>query len=218
MITSEKEMDKSKNLFDSGMTVTNKSLVPLTKAHRFSSKQVRNKWCKQLLYKLHIIHTEFADAQCNVCLENLKVDENNDLVLTNVSENSTNDAEKVTDVKYKAPELLRCNEHSKAGDVWATGICIYFIINSTFSWKIAVENDCDFSLWKTEGKFSSTVDSSLTRILEQMLCVKPDMRADTREILKMLWDRERVSEILGELVFCYLEAFVKITADLFKAM
>ena len=198
MITSEKEMDKPKNLFDSGMTVTNKNLVPLTKALKCSSKQVRNKWCKQLLYKLHIIHTEFADAQCNVCIDNIKVDENNNLVLTNVSENLTSYAEIVTDLKYKAPELLRCNEHSKAGDVWATGICIYYIINSSFPWKIAGENDCDFSLWKSEGKFSATVDSSFARILKQMLCVKPDMRADTREILKMLWDRGNDEEILGE--------------------
>ena len=129
---------------DISTTKNDKGLVSLTKALKFSSKQVRNKWCKQLLYKLFIIHNEFDNAKCNVCLENLKVNEDNNLVLTNVFQSSTTDTKLATDTKFKAPELLNCNNGSKAGDVWAAGICIYYVINSSFPWQVGDEKDENF--------------------------------------------------------------------------
>ena len=177
-------------------TRNEKGLVSLTKALKFSSKQVRNKWCKQLLYKLFIIHNEFDNAKCNVCLENLKVNEDNNLVLTNVFQSSTTDTKLATDTKFKAPELLNCNNGSKAGDVWAAGICIYYVINLSFPWQVADEKDENFYRWKFEGRFSSTVDSTFVRVLTQMLCVEPNTRASIKEVLKTL-NSETNETVLG---------------------
>ena len=190
--------DKTQNLLSIDTTEDKMFLVPLTKVVSFSSKKLRQKWCKQLLYKLHIIHSEFANAHCNVCLDNLKVDGNNDLVLTNVSENSANDAKLVTDAEFKAPELLNCDETSKAGDVWAAGMCVYYVINLSFPWQVADEKDASFCLWKREGKFSSTVESSFVKVIAQMLCVDPVVRASTKEALKRLWDDKTDAEVLSK--------------------
>ena len=188
----------SKNPINADLTTTRKekSLVSLTKVLKFSSKQVRSKWCKQLLYKLYIIHNEFANAKCNVCLDNLKVDEDNNLVLTNVFQNSTTDTKLATDIKFKAPELLDCNNESKTGDVWAAGICIYYVINLSFPWQVADEKDAKFYKWKFEGMFSSAVDSSFERVLTQMLCVEPNTRASIKEVLKTL-NSETNETVLG---------------------
>ena len=173
-------------------------LVPLTKVVNISSKELRIKWCKQLLCKLHIVHSEFSDAKCNICLDNLKVDRNSNLVLTNVSENSTDDAKLITDVEFKAPELLNCDKTSKAGDVWAAGICVYYVINLSFPWQVADERDENFRLWKCEGKFSSTVESWLVKMLARMLCVDPVVRANTEEALKHLWDDKTEAVVLSK--------------------
>ena len=173
-------------------------LIPLTKVVSFSSKEVRTKWCKQLLCKLHIIHSEFSDAKCNICLDNLKVDRNSNLVLTDVFEKSTYDAKLITDVEFKAPELLNCDKTSKPGDVWAAGICVYYVINLSFPWQVADERDENFRLWKCEGKFSSTVESWLVKMLARMLCVDPVVRANTEEALEHLWDDKTEEAVLSK--------------------
>ena len=118
-------------------------------------------------------------------------------MLTNVFQGSTTDTE-ATDIKFKAPEMLNCNNRSKAGDVWAAGICIYYVINLSFPWRVADEKDENFYKWKYERRFSSTIDSSFVRILTLMLCVEPNTRASINEVLKHFWDREVDRVVLGD--------------------
>ena len=195
-------VDKTQNPLNLYTTKDKTCLTSLTKLLNFSSKQIRNKWCKQLLYKLHIIHNEFENAQCNVCLDNLKVDNNKNLVLVNVFENLTNDTKLGTDTKFKAPELLNCNEGNKSGDVWAAGICVYYVINFSFPWQIADEKDAEFRLRKSKGKFASTAESSFVPMLTQMLCIDPSMRASTKEVLKYCWDSKADAVILSKFYLC----------------
>ena len=123
-------------------------------------------------------------------------------MLTNVFQGSTTDTE-ATDIKFKAPEMLNCNNRSKAGDVWAAGICIYYVINLSFPWRVADEKDENFYKWKYERRFSSTIDSSFVRILTLMLCVEPNTRASINEVLKHSWDREVDRVVLGDFKYTY---------------
>ena len=188
---SSNDVYETKRRFSIDAAEDNKNLVPLTKVLTFSCQQVKTKWCRQLLYKLHIIHDVFENAQCNICLDNLKVDINNDLVLINVSESCN--TKLLVDTKFKAPELINCDKRSKAGDVWASLICIYYIINLSFPWKIAAKKDDNFCLWQNKGIFSSTSEGLYSQVLIQMLCVDPNMRVSIKEVIKSTCDNKTVT-------------------------
>ena len=159
------------------------SLIPLKKLLKHSTEKLKNKWCIQLLYKTKIIHDEMEDTKYNICLDNLKVDSKNNLIITNESKNSDVDTEVQTDVRYKAPELINSNETSKAGGVWATGICVYYIKNLSFPWKAAVKSDENYCLWANKGIFPSTSNDSYLRISKLMLCVDPKNRPSIKDVI-----------------------------------
>ena len=173
---------KSNNTNKQYITRKNGSLIALTEVLRCSTPQLRNKWCNQLLYKLHIIHNVFEKYHCNICLDSLKVDNKNNLVIVNVLENVSNYKESQTDIRFKAPELINRNIRSKAGDVWATGICIYYIKNLKFPWNIADDRDENYRLWKKSGKFLSSLLQS--EIINKALVVDPKKRSKIEEIIK----------------------------------
>ena len=173
-----------------------KSLVSLKQVLEFSSEDLRKKWCKQLLFKIHILHTKFESAQCNVCFGNLKVDNNENLVLVNVSEKS-NGKELISDVQFDAPELFNCKQKSKASDIWATGICIYYINCLKFPWETAVKSDLKFSLWAIEGIFPCSVNNTYSRIVKQMLCVDPQMRPSIKHLVQKTIDDKVDSNTFG---------------------
>ena len=201
MSSKHKEKDRKQNLSCDYEAKKINALTPLTKVLESSSQQLRNKWCEQLLYKLHIIHNKFKNAKFSVCLGNLKIDKSNNLVLINVLDNTTskNKATKQEDVRYKAPELINCNETNKAGDVWATGICIYFIINYTFPWKVANKNDKNFCLWANKGTFPQNMNSYHTRILKKMLCVDSTMRPSIKNVFRVMYDTGVDKNVISKL-------------------
>ena len=168
----------------------------MTKKVNFSSQHLRNKWCKQLLYKLYIIHNGFNKVHGSICLDNLKVDQNDNLILTNVSENSSVDVE--TDIKFKAPELISCCKTSKAADVWATGICIYYITYLNFPLETAERSDKRYCLMADEDILLSSKNISYTKIIQQMVCVDLKMRPSIKNILKSTCDYELDSNILSK--------------------
>ena len=179
----------------------NKQLISLTEVLNTSSQKLRNKWCKQLLYKLNIIHNAFQIAQCNICLDNFKVDKNNNLNLVNVSEKPGVYRKIPIDVKFLAPELLGGNIRSKAGDIWATGICIFFINNLYFPWKIATNNDIKFYSWANDGIFPTNLDNSYLEAAKKMLSVEPQMRPSIKNVIKMTLDRESDGNSLSKFLW-----------------
>ena len=78
---------KSNNSSKQYRSRKNGILIALTEVLRCSNPQLRNKWCNQSLYKLHIIHNVLENSHCNICLDSLKVDNENSLVIVNVLEN-----------------------------------------------------------------------------------------------------------------------------------
>ena len=166
------------------------NLTALTSVLDSTSQQLRHKWCESLLYKLYIIHNEFENANFNVCLENLKIDNHNNLVLVNVSDNGklSENTRTQTDARFVAPELMKCNETSKAGDVWAAGICIYYIINSKFPWNIADKSDDRFCAWASRGVFPGSEDDSFMRVVKKMLCVDSKMRPCIKNVISLTSD------------------------------
>ena len=121
------------------------------------------------------------------------VDKNNNLVLINLSNNQSCNTSLINgathkDDRFKALELIRNCEKSKAGDIWAAGICIYYMINSTFPWKIATKNDKSFCMWAERGVFPKSIYSSHTRVLKKMLCVDYKARPNIKGIIRTTVD------------------------------
>ena len=98
--------------------------VTLLDSLKVSSQKLKDKWCKQLLYKLNIIHNSFENVQYNICFDNLMVDRNNNLVLINVSDKPCLIRMLQDHTDFKAPELVGSSIRSRSGDTWAAGICI----------------------------------------------------------------------------------------------
>ena len=188
------------------MSAINKDLVPLTKVLETSNQQLKNEWCRQLLYKLNIIHNSFENVQCDICLNNLKVDNKNNLVLVNVSENPNINRQIPEDIKFKAPELIGNNKRSKEGDIWATGICLFFINNLSFPWKIAANNDNNFYSWANEGIFPTNLNNSYSQVVKKMLCVQPQMRPSVKDVIKITHICDTDPNILSE--FLYLNKYL----------
>ena len=213
MFSKYKNKDEKQNLSCNYGAKNTNALVALTKVLGVSSQQLKSKWCEQLLYKLHIIHNKFKNAHFSICLENLKVDKNNNLVLINVSDcqdkSLKKEASTQRDVRFKAPELIKCNEKSKAGDIWATGICIYFIINYTFPWKAATESDKNFCLWANNGTFPLNMNSCYTRVLNKMLCVDSEMRPSIKNVFRIMYDKGIDKNVISKLYLLkfYLKCF-----------
>ena len=181
-------------------TENNKCVIHLTQVLESSSQQLKNKWCKQLLFKINIIHNQFKNAFYNICLDNLKVEINEDLVFINVSENLNNCTETSSDTRYKAPELINCNKSSKSGDIWATGICIYYINNFNFPWKYAVKDDEKYRLWANKGIFPSNKNNYYSPVLMQMLCVNPHMRQNIENVIQSTLDDDIDTNVLSKLL------------------
>ena len=203
------DIDKRKKCLGSRKAESTKSLVFLTEALQFSDQQLKDKWCEQLLYKLHIIHNVFENAQCNICLENLKVDKKSDnLVLVNVSQHATCDTELIEDASFKAPELVNCRKRSKAGDIWAAGICIYFINNLSFPWNTATKNDNNFCLWSNNGVFPCNLNNIFLKTSMEMLCVDPKKRPSIETAIKEVNDKEVDENVLSKLKeYCIFYTF-----------
>ena len=182
------------------MSERKNNLISLKKALKHSNEQLRDSWCEQLLYKTYIIHSEFENVNYNVCLKNLKVDSENKLVITNISENTNVETKVKTDVRFKAPELIGCNKRSKAGDVWATGICVFYIKNFGFPWKSAAKSDENYSLWAEKGTFPCCVNSSNLRTLKQMLCVEPEKRPSIKNVIKSTYNDEVNLTVLSKFI------------------
>ena len=192
---------KNQNFLYGTKTKEVSNLTALTTVLHSSSQQLRHKWCERLLYKLYITHNKFKNAKCNVCLDNLKIDEHNNLVLVNVSDNGKlseeNNTRKQTDARFVAPELMKCNETSKAGDVWAAGICIFYIINSKFPWKTAARSDERFFEWASRGVFPGSADDSYMRAVRKMLYVDSDMRPNIKNVISIMLDTGTDKSVKG---------------------
>ena len=187
------EVEKNKNALYDNKTEYFSILIPLTEFLKTSSHQLKNESSEQLLYKLYIIHNKFHSVHCNICLDSLMVDKNNNLVLINLSKNqncntSLMNGATQTDDRFKAPELFRKSEKSKAGDIWKAGICIYYMINSTFLWKIASKSDINFCFWAEKGIFPKIANNSYKRVLKKMLCVDYKERPNIKGVIRTTMD------------------------------
>ena len=167
------------------------SLVPLTEVLKISSHDLKDKRCIQLLYNLNIIHNSFENFYCNICFDNLMVDRNDNLVLTNVSEKSKTERKSQNHTAFIAPELLiNSNKiRSKEGDIWASGICIFYINNSCYPWKKASNTDERYCMWAKKGILPSNLENdTYLQIVKQMLCVDPNLRPSVKKLVKQSHD------------------------------
>lgn len=189
-------MDKKAIQADTEDAENKQIFVPLKEVLKNSTtNENKLRWCNQLIKKLYIIHT--GDAHCAMCLESLKIDQNQNLVLVNVVKNPR-DQQQTIDIQFKAPELIyRGNQQTKAGDVWATAICILYILNSSFPWRVADVGDKSFCKWKKKFILACDLSEPFDTVVRQMLCIEPTSRIKVEKILKNMWVKRSEGQVLG---------------------
>ena len=168
-------------MLKNGLIKSVDTLSTLKDALKLSSEELRKKWVKQLIYKLYMIHSKFKSIHGNICLEALKINNEDNLILDGFSGKLVDKSE--VEAKYKSPELLIENKASKAGDIWAAGICIYFINNLAFPWKAASNNDENYTTWVQEGVFEKNGNNFDYSVLKLMLCVDIEKRINLKSLI-----------------------------------
>ena len=130
----------------------------------------------------------------------------NNLVLTNVSEKSKTSKKSQNHTAFTAPELVSDSNkiRSKEGDTWAAGICIYYINNLSYPWKIAANTDERYCMWAKEGILPSNLENSCSKIVKQMLCVNPKLRPSVKSVIKSVHGFKVDPNDISELLFFYL--------------
>ena len=115
----------------------------------------------------------------------------NNLVLNNVSEKSKTSKKSQNHTAFTAPELVSDSNkiRSKEGDTWAAGICIYYINNSFYPWKIAANTDERYCMWAKKGILPSNLENNTyLQIVKQMFCVDPNLRPSVNMLVKQTHD------------------------------
>ena len=115
----------------------------------------------------------------------------NNLVLNNVSEKSKTSKKSQNHTAFTAPELVSDSNkiRSKEGDTWAAGICIYYINNLSYPWKIAANTDERYCGWAKNGILPSNLENNTyLKILKQMLCVDLKLRPSVKKLVKQTHD------------------------------
>ena len=177
------------------------TLSTLKDALKLSSEELRKKWVKQLIYKLYMIHSKFKSIHGNICLEALKINNEDNLILDGFSEKLIDKSE--VEAKYKSPEFLIENKASKAGDIWAAGICIYFINNLAFPWKVASNNDENYKTWVQKGLFTKGLNNFFHDILKSMLCVDILKRVHLKAVILHKFECIDDSDAISKFVLFY---------------
>ena len=162
-----------------------------------ASKETRMRWSKELICKLHLIQANFSDGNYNITLKCLKVDSSNNLVIDLVEPHLVRE----NNSSYKTPEQFFC-EHSEncKTNIWAAGICIYYLNTMTFPWKRASLNDENFRRWVGKKEFKHELDKVIFDILKLLLTVDSNQRPVITEVVKKAYEERPRLKIISELV------------------
>ena len=156
----------------------------------------RLKWCRQLIFKLNLIHSTHVHSSLNV--ESLKVDANDNLVIIDSQVDQQHETKSFCDLKYVAPENLLHNScNSKPADIWAAGICICFINTNRFPWRTASISDNNFEVWFKTGMLEDVDDEFCMRVLKCMLCTDSNERQTLKKTIKKLFQIPPNFEVVG---------------------
>ena len=154
-----------------------------------SDQAQRIKWSKQLIFKLNLIHSTHVHSSLNV--ESLKVDKNDNLIIIDRQIDCVNKSKNLIDLKYIPPEniLNKTSQKSKSADIWAAGVCIYFINTNKFPWNKALITDENYKIWTESGKLKDLQDSFCIKVLKIMLSENPDNRLKLKKTLEKVLER-----------------------------
>lgn len=174
---------------------------------RASSKRFEESTAQHLFVKLiqaveyihrnGIIHRDIKDKNILVSthLDDIR------LIDFNVAARTNDGALTMTGtVDYMPPEVLVGESPSMAGDIWAVGLCLYFMICGklpsqsddfralyTFGWERGVRTALQLTASVSEG-----TSSECKSVIQSCLQVDPLMRSSARELLEEQWMKTKV--------------------------
>ena len=170
-------------------------LLNLKDSVKHADLKTRLKWCKQLIYKLHLIHDKF-DIVSNLTLSKLKIDSCDNLIITNIK---SQNEEHQNYLQYKAPEyFFGSKENNKSSDVWRAGICVFYICFLKFPWKKASISDKQYLMWVYQNKLPCNNNNVDLGALKNMLCVDYKTRPSFKEVVRASHDIGPNTRVVSE--------------------
>ena len=194
-----------KNLlpFNNGRPCT-RGTAPLTSMlnqNNFGSlkrdQQLQSKWGEGLLAGVAYLHS-LGLVHGNLTLDCLYVDMRNDELLVGnldgcMTPSQLKSLSGVSDL-YAPPEKFSGGSMSRAADIWACGVILYYIFNKKFAFSKAVRpatypSGCMFQWYTTfdAGFLSTSKYANLVTVLKQMLVTLPGNRMELVTITRNLY-------------------------------
>lgn len=94
---------------------------------------------------------------------------------------------------YMAPELVNHEEYSPFSvDIWALGVLVYTMLCGKFPFSEKAENSLYASIRSGKFEMPNGLSESAKEIITLMLCVDPEKRSTTEQLIKHRWFSEEV--------------------------
>ena len=91
-------------------------------------------------------------------------------------------------ILYISPEMLENKERDpKKSDVWALGVLLHLLATGALPWHGIDEDDIKQEILSGNIYYSTRMRPDLKELLEKCLCIDPDQRITTKEILQSHW-------------------------------
>ena len=95
------------------------------------------RYFQQLIFAIDYCHTYAGIVHRNICLQNIMINENDDVLLSDIGyafllEDEEGSANMNGAIYYKAPELMKEGYYrNEKTDIWAAGVSLYYMIEGT---------------------------------------------------------------------------------------
>ncbi len=137
------------------------------------------RYFRHLVSGLEYCHTVAGIVHRGIRLENIWIKDAEDVAqLAEAGQAFLLDKEEGDGVlEYNAPELLKEGGYKSAqSDIWALGICLYYMTEGAFPFSGSSIESVKLSILTGKLQFRSVVDPSLRDLLEKMLTKDPSKR------------------------------------------
>lgn len=137
-------------------------------------------------HRLHVAHRDIK-------LENILLDDKENVKVIDFGFSAVLSAESKTRTfcgtpNYMAPEIIQRRDYqAQPVDIWALGILLFAMLNGSFPFKGANNNDLFRGICRGEFEIPDHVSLSVRSLIRCMLVVDPKLRPTCTDVLKHSW-------------------------------
>ena len=171
----------------------NDSLARFIAEGRHISERLVEKYFCELIAGVHYLHRGLRVVHRDLKLENLLIDSNGDLKITDFGLSKA--LSDPTDLchtacgtePYLAPELVRNEPYTEKVDIWQIGIVLYVIAFRRFPFTCGNEARLLHEIQTKDPEFPEGVDPLLRDLIVQLLTKDPRARPKIEDVLEHAW-------------------------------